>query len=53
MLRVAFFGAKALEPGEVQRRFSENFDIEKIAGEVDYSQWPSGYAVCLMKRKGD
>ncbi len=45
-------GGVALEPGEAQRRFSEHFDIERIAGrdEVDYSDWPPGYAAYLMTR---
>jgi len=51
MLRLAFFGAMALEPGEVERRFGEYFEIERVAGKVDYSQWPAGYAVYLMTRK--
>lgn len=51
MLRASFFGAMALEPGEVERRFSEYFNIEKIASHLDYSKWPSGEAVYLMTRK--
>lgn len=38
--------------GEVERRFGEHFEIEKIAAEVDYSRFPAGYAVYLMTRKG-
>lgn len=51
MLRLSFFGAMALEPGEVDRRFVPYFEIERIAGEIDYSRWPPGYAVYLMMRK--
>ena len=51
LLRVSFFGAMALEPGEVQRRFGRHFEIERIAGEIDYSRWPPGYAVYLMARR--
>jgi len=51
MLRLAFFGAMALAPGEVERRFGPHFEIERIAGELDYSKWPAGYAVYLMRRK--
>src|SRR3990172_130396 len=51
MLRLSFFGAMALEPGEVDHRFVPYFEIERIAGEIDYSRWPPGYAVYLMMRK--
>lgn len=51
LLRVAFFGAIALEPGEAERRFGEHFAIERIAGGIDYSRWPPGFAVYLMRRK--
>lgn len=40
-----------LLPGEVERRFGEDYGIEKVAGKVDYSKWPAGYAVYLMTRK--
>lgn len=40
-----------LLPGEVERRFSESFDIEKFSGWVDYSKWPAGMSVYLMTRK--
>lgn len=39
-------------PGEIEQRFGSYFDIEKIAGTVDYSKWPPGYAAYLMTRKG-
>lgn len=39
--------------GEIERRFGAYFAIEKIAGEIDLSKWPSGYAVYLMTRKGE
>lgn len=39
--------------GEVEHRFGQYFGIEKIAGAVDYSKWPPGYAAYLMIRKGD
>ena len=38
-------------PGEIAGRFGQYFEIEKIAGKVDYSKWPPGYAAYLMKRK--
>lgn len=41
-----------LLPGEVERRFGEYFDIEKVSGWVDYSKWPAGMSVYLMTRKG-
>lgn len=50
LFRAAFFGAMAMEPGEVERRFGEHFEIERIASNVDYSNWPPGYAVYLMRR---
>ncbi|MBI4790668.1 MAG: class I SAM-dependent methyltransferase [Chloroflexi bacterium] len=40
-----------LLPGEVERRFGEYFDIEKVSGWVDYSKWPAGMSVYLMTRK--
>jgi cyclopropane fatty-acyl-phospholipid synthase-like methyltransferase len=51
LLKVSFFGAMALEPGEAERRFSGYYEIEKIAGKVDFREWPPGYAVYLMTRK--
>ena len=38
-------------PGEIDQRFGRYFDIEKIAGEVNWSSWPPGYAAYLMTRK--
>ena len=43
----------AMLPGEAERRFGPHFEIERIAGKIDYSRWPSGYAVYLMTRKAD
>lgn len=40
----------AVETGEIEQRFGEHFEIEKISGQVDYSHWPPGYAVYLMTR---
>ena len=40
-------------PGEIEQRFGRYFEIERIAGKIDYSRWPPGYAVYLMTRKGD
>ncbi len=44
---VPFYG------GEIEHRFNQHFEIEKIAGKIDYSKWPPGYAVYLMTRKGE
>lgn len=38
-------------PGEIEGRFAQYFEIEKIASKVDYSKWPPGYAAYLMTRK--
>lgn len=40
-------------PGEIEQRFGPYFDIEKIAGDLDWSRFPPGYAAYLMIRKGD
>jgi SAM-dependent methyltransferase len=53
LFRVAFFGAMAMAPGEVERRFGRHFAIERIAGKVDYAHWPPGYAVYLMTRRAN
>ena len=50
-LTPGLFGAMALKPGEVDHRFSDYFEIERIAGALDYAQWPPGYAVYLMTRR--
>lgn len=49
---VPFFDVP-FHPGEIEQRFSQYFEIEKIAGKVDYSKWPPGYAAYLMTRKGE
>ena len=41
------------QPGEIEQRFGSYFEIEKIAGRIDYSKWPPGYATYLMTRKGE
>ena len=40
-------------PGEIDHRFGQYFKIEKIAGGIDYSKWPPGYAAYFMTRKGE
>ncbi len=39
--------------GEIEERFGQYFGIERIAGRVDFSKWPPGYAAYLMTRKGE
>jgi SAM-dependent methyltransferase len=51
LLRISFFGAIALEPGEVKRRFNQYFDIEEITREINQRGWPRGWVVYLMTRK--
>jgi SAM-dependent methyltransferase len=41
------------EVGEIEERFGPYFEIEKIAGELDWSKFPPGYAAYLMTRRGD
>lgn len=38
-----------LKPGEIQHRFSEAFEVERIAGESGLSTWPPGWAAYLME----
>jgi cyclopropane fatty-acyl-phospholipid synthase-like methyltransferase len=38
--------------GEIEQRFGPYFKIEKIAGDLDWSRFPPGYAAYLMVRKG-
>jgi len=44
--------SSALEPGEVEQRFGEYFEIERIGGEADLPGWMRGFAVYLMTRDG-
>lgn len=39
--------------GEIEQRFGPYFEIEKIAGSLDWSRFPPGYAAYLMVRKED
>ncbi len=39
--------------GEIEQRFGPYFEIERIAGKLDWSRFPPGYAAYLMIRKGD
>lgn len=39
--------------GEIEGRFGPYFHIEKVAGELDWSRTPAGYAAYLMTRKGE
>ncbi len=45
------FYDRPFEVGEIAKRFGTYFEIEKIAGEVNWSAWPPGYAAYLMTRK--
>lgn len=46
-----FMGAMAIEPGEVERRFGDNFTIERIAGGNTGSSLMPATATYLMARK--
>jgi SAM-dependent methyltransferase len=50
LTRIFSFGTMSLDPGEAERRFGEHFAIERVSGEIDFSNWPPGYAVYLMTR---
>lgn len=41
------------EAGEINRRFGPHFEVEKVAGELDWSRFPPGYAAYLMTRRED
>ncbi len=41
----------AFEPGEVEHRFGDHFEIERYAGETHAAGFPRGWAVYLMRRK--
>jgi len=51
LVRLGPFGNIALEPGEVQRYFAAQFEIERIVGASRLKGWPRGYACYLMTRK--
>ena len=53
MIRLGAFGAMALEPGEVQRRFGPSFEIERVAESRSERGWPRGTATYLMKRTAE
>lgn len=40
------------QAGEIAQRFGPYFEIEKIAGSLDWSRFPPGYAAYLMVRSG-
>lgn len=46
-----FHANMAFDSGEVERRFGRYFEIERIAGRIDYAAFPPGDAVYLMTRK--
>lgn len=41
------------EAGEINRRFGALFEVEKVAGDLDWSRFPPGYAAYLMTRRED
>lgn len=43
--------AMAMAPGEVERRFGDHFDIERVAGALDWNAFPPGYAAYLMTKR--
>lgn len=45
------FGGIALAPGEAQRRFGQQFDIEQVGQAANPTGWPRGYAAYLMTRR--
>ncbi len=47
---IPFYG-RPFGPGEITERFGMYFNVVKIAGEVNWSLWPPGYAAYLMTRK--
>lgn len=46
-----YFSSLALEPGEIERRFSSTFTIERYAAEYGLPGLPHGWAVYLMMRR--
>jgi hypothetical protein len=42
--------AKALEMAREKNRFGEHFEIERIAGEIDYSKFPLTNATLVVDR---
>jgi len=45
------FYDRPFAPGEISRRFSPFFEIERIAGQLNWSSWPPGNGAYLMRRK--
>jgi hypothetical protein len=48
---LAFFGQMAVELGEVERRFGDYFEIERVAGNKTGSWFMPATATYLMTRK--
>jgi cyclopropane fatty-acyl-phospholipid synthase-like methyltransferase len=46
---LSFWGSP-FQPGEIEELFGHQFDIERIAGRIDFSQRPPGYAAYLMTK---
>jgi cyclopropane fatty-acyl-phospholipid synthase-like methyltransferase len=51
MVNFGIFGAMALEPGEVERRFGPFFEIQRYAESSNERGWPRATATYLMTRK--
>ncbi|GAB3268585.1 hypothetical protein GCM10027449_02030 [Sinomonas notoginsengisoli] len=50
VISVLPFDGLALMPGEAERWFGTDFDVERISGESGLRGWPRGWAVYLMTR---
>ena len=48
-----FYSRMALDLGEAERRFHPYFEIEHYRSGTEHLQWPRGWGVYLMTRKGD
>ncbi len=40
-----------LEPGEAERHFGAHFTVDRLAGGLDWSQWPPGWAAYWLRRR--
>ena len=47
-----FYSKIALDPGEVEERFGEHFNIEILSEKLNQKGFPLGWKVYLMERKG-
>lgn len=51
LMKMSIFGAMAMEPGEVENRFGEYFEIEKVSEVINPANWPRGEFWSLMTRR--